>query len=485
MNKLTKNVLVLLLIFIFVIADYLKIARSIYAANPTITEYHITKEPSDTYLPRISGSKIVWQEYRNGNADIYISDVSDPNNPIEKQITNDVAWQGNPDIYGNIIVWDDKRINNQHDIYMADISDLNNIIETRVTTDPGKQNAPDICGNIITWEDYRNGEPDIYIADVTDKNNIIETQVTTNPEPQYAVGIDGNILVWEDKRNYGKLGRLSDVYMADISNLNNIIETKLTTDEINGAYPQVSNNKVVWYDFEGTGDPHWVNNVYIADISNPVSAVIKKITNGVFAQFDAEIDGNIVVWDDQRTGIGKDNIYMADVTDLNNIKETQVSNSNKAGAPAISGNKITWSDRRNDPEGFVGHIYLATFSYPDVNAPLFTNLPNESSPINISDGQYITSNPYLIKVKPTDNIAISNVKFYIDDILICTIAAADVNGIYSCSWDTSKYHSAIKAIAYDTSNNPSEVITRTTIVDPTLYIGKIPALTELPATGKN
>lgn len=109
--------------------------------------------------------------------------------------------------------------------------------------------------------------------------------------------------------------------------------------------------------------------------------------------------------------------------------------------------------------------------------PVFVNLPGSDSSINIAEGQTITVNPYIIRVKPTSDGGISRVLFYVDDILICTATAADANGVYSCSWDTSKYHSVIKVYAYDDLGNRSAVLQRVTVVDPRLY------LIELPATG--
>ena len=485
MKQVTKLVCVFLSIFTLIGVGYSNITKNVYASAPAIVEYRITGEESKVSLPRISGNKIVYEDSRDGNANIYVADITDPNNVIEKQVTSEPAWQSNPDIYGNIIVWDDMRHDNQHEIYMADISDFNNIIQTRVTNNPGKQNAPDIYENNIAWEDFRNGEPDIYMADVTNKSDIIETQITTDSSAQYAVGIYGNIVVWEDRRNCG-LGRNTDIYMTDISDLSHLLETRITSDSINGSYPQVSGNKVIWYDFQGSGDPFYNNDIYVADVSSLDNIKTERITDSEYSQFAAEIDGNVVVWVDQRTGAGKNNIYMADVGDMDSIVETQISSSEKGGYPAISGNKIVWSDVRDDTHSpkYIANIYLATFTYPDTTVPTFSNLPNNNSPINIDNGQFITTNPFIIKVKPTDNVGISNVKFYVDDNLICTATAVDANGVYSCAWDTSKYHSVVKVVAYDTSNNPTELLSRTTLVDPVLYIGQTPALTELPATGK-
>jgi len=71
-----------------------------------ITETQITTNASDQYSPVIYGNKIVWQDYRNGNWDIYIYDLSTKK---ETQITTNTSDQYSPAIYGDRIVWVDYR----------------------------------------------------------------------------------------------------------------------------------------------------------------------------------------------------------------------------------------------------------------------------------------------------------------------------------------------------------------------------------------
>ncbi len=109
----------------------------------------------------------------------------------------------------------------------------------------------------------------------------------------------------------------------------------------------------------------------------------------------------------------------------------------------------------------------------DETGPTFEELSaGDTRVINITEGQTITTNPYTIYVKPTDGAGITKVEFYIDNVLICTDTTADVNGYYSCQWDTSKYHSDVKVIAYDGLGN-STTLTRSTTV----------SLTGVPNTG--
>lgn len=87
--------------------------------------------------------------------------------------------------------------------------------------------------------------------------------------------------------------------------------------------------------------------------------------------------------------------------------------------------------------------------YSAPSGPIYNNLPNDNRRINIDENQIIISNPYFIKVRPVDDGGISKVEFYIDHVLICTKTQADSDGVYSCAWDTSRYHSLVTVIAYN------------------------------------
>jgi len=80
----------------------------------TDIERVISDNSAEQKKPRIYGSKIVWQDFRNGNSDIYVYDLSQE---AEKQITSDPSAQYDPVIYDGKIVWSDHRTG-KSDIYM-------------------------------------------------------------------------------------------------------------------------------------------------------------------------------------------------------------------------------------------------------------------------------------------------------------------------------------------------------------------------------
>lgn len=72
---------------------------------------------------------------------------------IEYQITTNESYQGNPAIYNDWIVWQDKRNGNQ-DIYMYDLSTKKK--KTQITTSESDKEYPAIYGDRIVLVDYRN-----------------------------------------------------------------------------------------------------------------------------------------------------------------------------------------------------------------------------------------------------------------------------------------------------------------------------------------
>ncbi|MEX0992905.1 MAG: S8 family serine peptidase, partial [Solirubrobacterales bacterium] len=84
---------------------------------PVVKEQGVSQlSTASTYdrSPAVSGSKVVWEGYRNGNTDLYLHDLT---TGAEQQITNDSASQSNPAISGGKVVWQDDR-NGNLDIYL-------------------------------------------------------------------------------------------------------------------------------------------------------------------------------------------------------------------------------------------------------------------------------------------------------------------------------------------------------------------------------
>lgn len=94
----------------------------------------------------------------------------------------------------------------------------------------------------------------------------------------------------------------------------------------------------------------------------------------------------------------------------------------------------------------------------DTQPPYVGLLPEGTSGVNLEDGDVITDQLYVIRVKPKDGgTGILKVEFYVDGVLICTADTADKDGVYECEWDTTKYHSSVLIKIYDVVGNILEI----------------------------
>jgi beta propeller repeat protein len=130
------------------------------------------------------GDKVVWQDFRDGNSEIYLYDRT---NGQVRRITNNPKSQCSPIIYGDKIVWQDNRSSNW-DIYLYDLT-LNQ--EFQVTSNIKDQTSPAIYENKIVWSDARDTDPNyfggrsdmpgsninVYLAELS-----LDT-ITVNPTP--------------------------------------------------------------------------------------------------------------------------------------------------------------------------------------------------------------------------------------------------------------------------------------------------------------
>jgi beta propeller repeat protein len=149
--------------------------------------------------PAISGNRVVWEDKRDGQWDIYLCDVDwafEQQTPV--RITDDASDQMNPAVSGDVLVWQDNRSGNW-DIYLYRApATPTTSAGVPLTTDPADQTMPAVSGDLVVWQDHRNGNWDIYLYDLTTDT---EVQLTTDPADQTDPRIDGRRIVYTDQRS--------------------------------------------------------------------------------------------------------------------------------------------------------------------------------------------------------------------------------------------------------------------------------------------
>jgi len=121
-------------------------------ASASITETKITTRGTAVPGCDINGNTIVWTDWRNGNADIYIYDLV-----TKTQLcTTNQSAQYEPAAYGSKVVWTDER-NGYPAIYLQDLATKK---QTRLTTTE-RAMAPNIYGNRIVWMGSSSVSPDV------------------------------------------------------------------------------------------------------------------------------------------------------------------------------------------------------------------------------------------------------------------------------------------------------------------------------------
>jgi len=335
------------------------------ASSSAITETRITNHGTASN-PDIYGDKIVWQDNRNGNWDIYIFDLAAKTEIHTTNLTNQTV----PAIYKNLVVWEDER-NGGHDIYVEDLSAK---IQTRISKSE-KAHNPAIYGNRIVWQDERNGSSNLYMYDLSTKK---ETQITTSGKAFYPAIYD-NRIVWQDERDGDY--RHPDIYMYDLSNKK---ETKISTTKftIGGHYsPTIYGNRVVWVG--ATTDDDYIYGIYVMDLSTKKQNIILKSTDEIG---NPKIYGDDIVYSLAMTGDGFPDVYMYN---LSTSEGKKISTSQTAKEPDIYGNKIVWMDWRNEGPD----IYMATLGSSLPVAAFSASPTSGTAPLTVKFTDKSTGSP--------------------------------------------------------------------------------------------
>jgi len=279
----------------------------IYGYDPTSgREFRICADlPGDQVDPAVSGSVVVWTDWRNdpgdgSDADIYAArlDGDEPSavtgfalGPAEFTICTAPGWQYLPAVSGDIVVWQDSRsfTDTGWDIYGYDIAARR---EFPICTAPGDQVAPAISGNIVVWTDERNAAltgSDICGFDLRAGR---EFPVCLQLGHQSRAAVDDTLIVWEDWRDFHKTG--PDIYGYDLLAEE---EFAVCTKMASQRWPSISGTIVAWEDWRNDPADNSNSDIYCCDIATGLE---RPVSTALGHQYCPVVSGRTVVWEDQR-----------------------------------------------------------------------------------------------------------------------------------------------------------------------------------------
>jgi beta propeller repeat protein len=286
--------------------------------NPTADQLH----------PKVSGTKTVWQDMRDGKWDIYLKDLAGGASTLIPSTSPD---RERPAVDGSIIVWQDYR-NGNWDIYGFDLSTST---EFPICTEQGDQTQPVIAGNWVAWQDNRSGNQDIYAYSITTKETV---RITSHERDQIHPAISGTTVAWEDYRH-----GLGEIYQYDLATRT---ETRAAFGAETKILPAISGSTLVWSD-RGSGK----YDIYVKDA---VRGAL-RVTYGIGDHSQAAVLGNLLVYTDYETGADDPNLSFRLLS--SGAGDRLVSDPARQEEPATGDKVVIWQDSRDGKN----QIYYAPF----------------------------------------------------------------------------------------------------------------------------
>ena len=269
-----------------------------------------------------SGNLIsAWQDYRNGNWEIYAQRFDYSGVPSGPNFRVDSLGGVSPvvdvDAAGNfVVIWSDGRVKAQR--FDSSGTPVDTILRVSGYGGSNPDIAVDNPGNfVITWEDYRNDryKPDIYARRYDSLANPLDTTFKVNDDtgivnqrtPAISMYDSGDfIITWQDERNGNY-----DVYAQRYDLSGNPVGSNLKVNDDPGNHNQWSPDVVVtssgefiitWHDYRNgnpdiyaqrydsfgatLGNNYMVNNPHFASFDQTIPAIASSGSNLYFAWMD-------------------------------------------------------------------------------------------------------------------------------------------------------------------------------------------------------
>ena len=281
----------------------------------------------------VDGHKVVYEKkFSDTDYDIYVTDLTTGTPTSVSTSSND---ERNPDISGNIVVWQSQATGGKWQIYWKDISSNNAAALVHASTN--EQTDPSVSGTYIVWKEYF-GAPDadthyeVNDYDIKGYNLATHTYYANIASSNHYEGepdISGNTVVYQKYENIGTSTSpkwVSQVYKTTFGTSNK--GTKIHSSTVDQYTPVISGNKALWgeYNKNTKSEDIWFQNL--------ATGYGFWVTQTTEYEYNLAIYGNIAVWE-KWTNNYKAEILMQDISSSSNPKKSVAKGTSNQNDPAV------------------------------------------------------------------------------------------------------------------------------------------------------
>ena len=257
------------------------------------------------------------------------------------------AVECQPNISGNMTLWEELENTRLYKIYMRMVDPPNSVYGDKipVSDTPGNQRWPVVDRGTVAWGQQRGGNYEIVFANYDPESGefVDETFVTETAGNEWLPEIHDDKIVWVDDGQ-------KTIEMAVVSFATAEVVARATVADyhipISEIKPTIHTDNVVWHDkLPGQSDTELF---YRQCFSDGTMGPIIQLTDDEYNQVEPHVYGYNLVWIDDRHGENRD-VYLGELNPQTGLGREWRVTSEAAKVevrPRISDDIIVWTDAR-------------------------------------------------------------------------------------------------------------------------------------------